>query len=412
MTGTFNLAIFLTCMMFMYMGSFFAAGRAFADVTRWVLLGVLCLLAAWGPRALRGSFSGGGVRMVGYAFAGLALLSSVWSSEKSIYTFMRGGSVILLSIFVFNALWSRLRRVKDYAALTKVLSATAWATAAASGFLYVVARADTVRPFTHAFQGLFGNPNMLGMVYSVLMPVSLARFHLKKRPLTLGLPCVLVAMVYLSQSRAGLVGCIFGTAVFYACYYRKKMWIALVVCFFALIPYVVLQRDAGVLDEAEQNFLRGESDIRQFGSGRYGLWMVAFDRFKKRPFTGYGFGTGGDLYLASGEPFRYHSSFTQITVELGIPGLLFFIAPIAYAGFKVARYQLVPMHDYRARAVIAGLMGGWLGGALDSCFESWLFSVGNVASLLAWICFAGGVKAISEATMLDSEAGANAETKR
>jgi hypothetical protein len=48
-------------------------------------------------------------------------------------------------------------------------------------------------------------------------------------------------------------------------------------------------------------------------------------------------------------------------------------------------------------------MGGWLGGALDSFFESWLFSVGNIAMVLAWICFAAGVKSMSDAALLDAE---------
>ncbi len=403
MTRAFSMVLFLACMAFTYKSSFLAFGQQVADATRWSLLAAGALFALWAPRPLKGAFSGTAVRLAGYSFAGFALLSSIWSSQKSIYSFMRGGSMVLLAMLVFGALWPRLRRVSDYERLTKVLSSVAWITVIVSAFFYVFMRGSTVRPVTGAFQGLFGNPNSIGMVYAVLMPVSLSRFYLKKRPLRAALPVILSFFVIWSQSRAGLVGCLFGSLIFFASYYGRKMWILAVLAFFVLVPYGAVQQGKGVVDDVEQNFLRGETSLEEFGSGRYGLWMLAFDRFQKRPFVGYGFGTGGDLYLPSGEPFRYHSSFSQITVELGIVGLMFFVAPIAYGGLKAARYQLAPANDPRVRAVLAALMGGWLGGAVNSFFESWLFSVGNIASLLAWICFAGGVKAMSEARSLDQQ---------
>jgi O-antigen ligase len=291
----------------------------------------------------------------------------------------------------------------DYYGLVKMLYRLAWIMVLASALFYVVLRDRAVRPYTGAFQGLFGNPNTLGMVFAVLSPVCVARFFVKKGILAAALPFIMAAMVLMSQSRAGLVGAFFGVATFLACYYGKNVWIAAGIVLLLMLPYTALQQGPSMFDQAEQDFMRGEASISQFGSGRYALWMMAFERFKDRPFTGYGFGTGGDVYLPSGEPFRYHSSFSQIAVELGIVGLIYFALPMIYAGVLVAKYHFVTVGNAHARAVIGGLMGAWLGGAMNSFFESWLFSVGNIAALLAWTCFAAGVKAMSEAKILGLE---------
>lgn len=404
MSRTYRGLIFLMLMLFTYMGSFFAFGRWYVDGGRWVPLGVLCLYAMNPPKPLPGSFAGGAVKLAGLFFASFALISSVWSSQKSFYTFARGVSVVLLAVFLFYSLWPRLRRVADYCGLVSILYRAAWIMVLACAFLYVAARGSAVRPYTGAFQGLFGNPNMLGMVFAVLTPVCVARFFVKKTPFSAALPFVTVVMILMSQSRAGLVGAFFGTAAFLACYYGRRVWIVAGVMLLVMLPYTAIQQGPSMFDQAEQDFMRGETSISEFGSGRYGLWMFAFERFKNRPFTGYGFGTGGDVYLPSGEPFRYHSSFSQIAVELGVVGLMYFAMPMMYAGFLVAKYHFVSVGNAHARAAIGGLMGGWLGGAMNSFFESWLFSVGNIAALLAWMCFAAGVKAISEAKTLGLEA--------
>lgn len=408
MTKTYKLALFATLIAFAWLGSTAVYGRDVSEFSRWVMLGVMCAFALWRPRPVEGSFSGTPLRLAALAFAALAVLSSLWSLQRSVYTFMRGVSVVLLVVFIFYSLWPRLRVLKDYVTVINVLSALAWVTVLANVVAWRLSPGTAVRPFTGAFQGMFGNPNTLGMAYVVLTPVAVARFHLRKTFLTAALPLALFGFLVISQSRAGLVGAVLGTGAFYAAYYGKKMRIPVILLFAILIPLMATRQEKTVLDVAEQDFWRGESNFSQYGSGRFGLWMAAYGRFKDRPFTGYGFGTAGDAYLPNGEPFRWHSSFTQIAVELGIIGLLYFAAPMVYSGVKVVKYHFLDVKDIHVRVAAAGLMGGWIGGAADSFFESWLFSVGNFTTVMAWIAFAAGVKAMSDAKLLSSMGQANA----
>ena len=408
MSNAYKVLLFLTLLAFAYLSSTMTAGRAFNEYWRWVMLAVMASFALWSPPMSPRHFKGQSLRIAAVAFAAFATISSMWSLQRSFYTFARGISVCFLVVLVFFSLWPRLRSLKDYVSLVGLLSLLAWFTVFASVFLFVFKRSSAIRPFTGAFQGMFGNPNTLGMTYAVLTPISLSRFYLKKGPIRFALPLILLAFAWLSQSRAGLVGALGGIGAFYAAYYGRKIWIVVLLLFVIAAPFFLLRQERSVLDEAETEFWRGESSIQQYGSGRFGLWMAAFQRFKERPFTGYGFGTGGDCYMPNGESFRWHSSFTQIGVELGIAGLLFFFAPIAYSGAKVARYHVLTVRNPRVRAAAGGLMAGWLAGAANSLFESWLFSVGNFSSIIAWIAFAAGVKAMSEAALLDEQAGVNA----
>jgi len=150
--------------------------------------------------------------------------------------------------------------------------------------------------------------------------------------------------------------------------------------------------------------LRGETDSSEYGSGRIPLWTGALEKWKRRPFVGYGFGTAGDTYyVGTNVPARFHSSLIQITAELGIVGAFFFIAPLAYSFFKSINSPVLPSLGARHRALAAGLAGGWFGGAADSLFESWLFAVGNISTILAWICFFAAIKAMSEGGAFSEE---------
>jgi O-antigen ligase len=343
-----------------------------------------------------------------FAFSGYALLSSLWSHNESMLTFQRGVSLFFLAGLIFLAVWPRLRVLKDYNALAKTLAAVAWATALVSGALVVAAPGYAIRPFTGAWQGLFGNPNMLGMVYAILLPVAASRFHHKRGLVTAALPAMLLGFLVLSQSRAGLLGGVFGVGVFYAVYYGKKIWIMLFLFLCLAVPFAVV-RQTNVLDEAEQSILRGETSVDEMGSGRIGLWKEAYKRFRERPILGYGFGTAGDYYMSDGEPFRWHSSFTQTGVELGVIGLFFYILTVGYSGVKMAQYHLVEVRSGAVRALVGGFVGGWFGGMFNSFFESWFFSVGNFATVLAWMCFAAGIKGIAEAPILSAPEAAGQE---
>ena len=402
MSRLFTFGLFVNIVFFFYNTTWLTYGKPLTDYARWGLLLLMCLFALSPVRRQAGEYRGSGLKAFGYAFAFIAVLSASWSLVKPIYTFGRGLSMLLLAVVLLAALWPRLRKPKDYLSVMNTLVAAAWVITIANLAVWLGGHANAARWPTGAVQGVFGNPNGLGMTYASLVPLLVARFHYRKSILSLGLLVAAAVLIVASQSRAGVLGAFLGTCGFYAGIYGRKLWAVVLVLFIAagagIFAKDVFMSESGEssVNAVEHAMTRGESDMSEYGSGRIPLWLLAYDKWKKRPFLGYGFGTAGDTYYRGGDvPARFHSSFVQITAELGAVGLFFFIAPIIYSGLKIMRSHLADAPDRGYRIVIAGLAGGWVGGVMDSCFESWLFSVGNVASILGWVCFFAAMKGLS-----------------
>lgn len=415
MSRTFKIGLFLTIMVFFVAATWWVFGGAYVNNARWVALAVMTLFALSARGRSHGEYAGSHVKAMALAFALIAVFSSAWSRMYPVYTMQRGLSVLLLACFLVFALWPRLKRPQDWLGIMNVIVASAWVMTLVSVGLWRGGVAGAVRWPTGAVQGAFGNPNGVGMVYAVVIPVILGRFHYKKSVLTLALLVMSAALVVACQSRAGLLGAIIGVTAFYAGYYGKKLWIA-VALMAVLAGVFVFMRDLGSarsIQEStgsafQQALMRGETDSSEYGSGRIPLWTGALKKWKERPFVGYGFGTAGDTYyVGTSMPARFHSSLIQIAAELGLVGVFFFIAPLIYSGIKAVKAS--PAGDMRSRAVIAGLAAGWFGGMADAFFESWLFSVGNAPTLLAWICFFAAIKALSQKNLSTPQAEAHVE---
>lgn len=410
MSRGFKWALFLTLVVFLHVATWLPYAGYSASL-RWVMLFMLVLTAMSAPKNEKTEFAGTGMKVFAFAFALLAVFSSAWSHVRPMYTLERGLSVLLLAAFLVLALWPRLKRGRDYLTLVNVIAAAAWVMTLASLIVQAAGHRSSSRWTTGAFQGVFGNPNTLGMVYAIFLPVLLARFYYKKNFWNLLIVILSAIMVYRSQSRAGWAGAFLGCCAFYAGYYGRKLWIAVLVLFIAM-AVAVFVRDLGAAQNVpeggrsafQEALLRGEKDTSEYGSGRIPLWLGALEKWKERPFLGYGFGTAGDTYYSGiGEPARFHSSFIQITAELGIVGFFFFMAPIVYSAYKAARTHVTASTDAKVRLVVAGLTAGWFGGVADCLFESWLFSAGNVTSMFAWMCFLAAMKGMSEMQTLSME---------
>ncbi len=410
MTKAFSICLFMTLIVFCAAGTHFDFGGSYVLYARWVMLSLMCLFIPSAPKLLPGERAGA-MRGFTFAFAVLTVLSAAWSRMYPLYTLQRGVSVALFAIFVQMALWPRLKRIRDYRTLLNILVAFAWVTTTLSVGLWITGVGIPVRDISGAVQGIFGNPNTTGVVYAMLIPVVLGRFYAKKSIWNVGLFLMSLVLLWKCQSRAGLLGATVGVGAFYASYYGRKIWIPVILLFACLAVGIVLKDLATAKnDPADRKtafndaILRGETDSSEYGSGRIPLWMGALEKWKKRPFVGYGFGTAGDTYYHDTDvPARFHSSFIQVTAELGLVGFFFFVVPLFYSGAKALTLQTAGT-DAGTRAVIAGLVGGWFGGVVDACFESWLFSVGNIACVLAWICFFAAMKGMTQQGLFEGDA--------
>jgi O-antigen ligase len=115
-------------------------------------------------------------------------------------------------------------------------------------------------------------------------------------------------------------------------------------------------------------------------SGRSQAWSGAVTLGDKRPVTGYGFGTEGNVFVdryalfASGLP---ENSYLGLYLQLGAAGLVSFVA-LALA--LVAAGVRAP-----SRWRVAAPMGVLLAALLLAVVQSYIYSVGNVATLTVWV---------------------------
>lgn len=121
-------------------------------------------------------------------------------------------------------------------------------------------------------------------------------------------------------------------------------------------------------------------------SGRVQAWGGAIQQANERPLLGYGFGTEDRVFIDrfySFEGARPENSWVGIYLQLGGAGVLLLVAfwvTLVPDGWRVARR--------RAGGYQSSLLGICLAGLALTVPQSYLYSVGNVATALVWIAAA------------------------
>jgi O-antigen ligase len=126
--------------------------------------------------------------------------------------------------------------------------------------------------------------------------------------------------------------------------------------------------------------------ILAYGSGRVYVWLSAIKQGLDRPLLGFGFGTEQYVFVDRSYLFKglfTENSFVSIFLELGVAGVLLLLAPFAI----VAGLTLRAVRSQRARdpGVIAVGAATIAAGLVIAFFQSYLHSVGNVATLTFWV---------------------------
>lgn len=126
--------------------------------------------------------------------------------------------------------------------------------------------------------------------------------------------------------------------------------------------------------------------VTNLASGRVAAWMGALDLVKDRLLLGYGFGTESRVFVdrwyvfAAGLP---ENSSIGILLQLGVVGFAIMLALLVLLVWGGVRALLSQDAEARSLAIV-GL--GTLAGALTVTFvQSYIYSVGNVASATVWI---------------------------
>jgi O-antigen ligase len=127
---------------------------------------------------------------------------------------------------------------------------------------------------------------------------------------------------------------------------------------------------------------------------RYEMWSGVLPLFFKQGLTGYGFASSHLLvfpFTKDEEAGRaLHNSYLEIFGDLGFPGLILLLLILYRVGTKA--FALIQQRgDPLERQISAVFIAIFAAGAANAFFESWMFSVGNLTSLMFWGATSGVV---------------------
>lgn len=361
----------------------------------------------------------------------LASLSTTWSLAPML-TFERAGSLVILIVGAAGIAYSV---AGDRAATERLLAGAVLGVGIVAligvGMLVAGSTSASVAETSQTawrYQGYGMNPNTISMLAAVaLPPAALFAFGAQPR-LRHGLAGIGVLALYFtviaSESRgallASLVGMIVVTWFGVPGALRKSSVLTLVLIAFvgghvfrlsnpvsvqppqreavlpdidpvivdtggSLVSFPLFRGDIGVRREDEIGNPVFGDELSTAGSGRIAAWKGALDVIRGRPVLGFGFGTESKAFVDRWYYFQGanpENAYLGLLLQLGFAGLLLFVAT-GVALLVIALRALSRPHELRP--VIAALLGVVCAGALLMAVQSYIYSVGNVATVTVWI---------------------------
>jgi O-antigen ligase/polysaccharide polymerase Wzy-like membrane protein len=389
---------------------------------RWVLLGLLLVsTAAWGgsrPAVPRSATAAAA------AFVGLALLSTAWSVEPRT-TVERAVSIGLLFSICVSTAGAVQGRTERAVAVLQGLLAGAVAVGLAGLLLLAVDHHRAVQAANYQaparFTGLGQDPNTVALLFAVTVPLGVwALLRARRRLLAAATLVLLVGTIVASGSHGALVaGGIGAFVVIVAVLGRSRAALAgaivVALCVAVGAGIQAIPKPSGAASASstptqptgpkpKHGYLNAEdlypldADVGQplpgggqpavrrgfFGSsGRLEAWQGALHEAARRPVAGHGFGTEQAVFVD-----RYYrfvgslpeNSYLGLALQLGIAGLVLLALLVIVLGSAGIRALRSPNRD----ATAAGL-GVLAAGLVIAFVQSYIYSVGNIATAALWI---------------------------
>jgi hypothetical protein len=147
------------------------------------------------------------------------------------------------------------------------------------------------------------------------------------------------------------------------------------------VPIPFVQRDTEIGHPA----IYENKPILRYGSGRVFAWLWAIREGSSAPALGFGFGTEDKVFVDRLYVFQgghTENSFVGMYLQLGLVGVALLLLPFALVAGAVLRALRSDRVD---RSIIAPAAGVAAAGFVIAFFQSYIYSVGNVATLSFWI---------------------------
>ena len=353
---------------------------------RWIVLAVLAAYLLVTGRLLPGLRSDVGPALVIYAVWGLC--TYFWSNVPQL-TLMKSVAFALVSVTLLSAGQAWVRRRGVASALSYLAPVAALAM-----FAGVLGRgsipAITLTGPVELYQGLTGNPNMLGSMMAMSVPYALwqaYRFRQVrwKRWLWLGLLAALLGFLLLSVSRSAILVVLFtGLGFLLAVRLRRKFALLLFSATAALMVTVAVPT---IMDTLERRYvLKGGDEV--FAT-RERPWEVSYEAAKQGGLFGAGYGVSIGHYDFDGSltavGYGREKGSAQLAVweETGIVGLALY-ALLLVVLFRYLIRAFRRAKDPDSRVAMGILTGALAGGTVQTIFEAWWVAPGSPEAVWFW----------------------------
>jgi len=260
---------------------------------------------------------------------GIALVSILWSYEPSI-TLRR--SVALLGTTMFGVYLATRYSLKEQ------LYLLAWSLglAAVSSLVFCLAFPNYgIMQSSQgiSWQGVYMQKNVFGliMVLSAFVFLLEAMSNCKYRYLMWAGTALSVSLILLSSSKNALV--LFLTILILLPLYKALRWNLSWMLLFFIVAIIALSSFATVIVSNLENTLGLLGRDLTF-TGRTELWAAVLDKFKERPWLGYGYSAfwlgleGESSYVwraSTWHPNYAHNGFLDLLIELGLLGMFVYV---------------------------------------------------------------------------------------
>jgi hypothetical protein len=390
---------------------------------RWVALVLLLAASAWWAWDRRSAASVDLAVAASACFlVALAAVSAAWSVDPRL-TFERAvtlGVLVLVALFIAEAVAGRRS-----AGERVLVGLVAGSVLVALGGLVVLAFShhDAVQVATTdlppRFKGMGQDPNTSSLLFGIAVPaaswlVMSARTAAQRVARGAGLALLVGSIVASGSHGAVLAGAVGAGVVVVLGPARARSRLALIFAVAAVAgtglwieglarpsatnPVVASAVPAppppkpGYVDAQVNTPLDGELGIPLPGqslrrnlttsSGRRQAWGGAIRQAEQRPVAGYGFGTEANVFVDRWSTFSGslpENSYIGIALQLGVAGLVVFGILLGFLG-RASVLQL-----RRRNPLVALGLGVLAAGLVAAVFQSYIYSVGNVATLTVWV---------------------------
>ncbi len=388
------------------------------SLMRWGLLGWL-VLQSWRVKPPPGFAVNLPLPMMATLLIGLMLLSGLHAEDTS-YSMMRAASFALLTFALMRGLAFYLHNSVNCLRFFQFHYYTAWIALAPFLLLLFSGTGYGVTIIMGQYAGFFGNQNTIGAISAFLTPYVLFHWQVVavkrwQKIVDLALLAVVLTGVWLSGSRNGTICTILGIVTWFFIVNlqsRLKIIVAGVLLLAGIIFFPSLQNDLTRFVRKGTDKSAAVTDLRTqlTEERRYEMWTGVWPRFWERKMTGYGFAQSHLLvheFTNDHEAGRsLHNSYLEIFGDLGLPGLVLLGLIIWLVALK--SIGIITQRTAALERQISGVfIAGFVIGSFNAVFESWMFSVGNLISLLYWTSVTGIVArtALQTESVADGVAG-------